>query len=355
MRILVTGAAGFIGSHVVDALLGSGNEVVALDLLSPHVHPARPDHLAPDAEWMFDDVRDVDAVSRALRGVDAVAHQAGMVGLGVDFGDVSGYVSHNDVGTASLLEAMHRATPVPRLVLASSMVVYGEGAYTCAIDGPVRPLPRRREDLDAGRFDPPCPRCGGALTPQAIDEEAPVDPRNIYAATKVHQEHLCRAFGREHGVPVLALRYHNVYGPRMPRDTPYAGVASIFRSALAAGMPPKVFEDGGQMRNFVHVTDVARANVLGLASDADGAVNVASGEPHTIVEMATALAAATPGSGPAPVVIGGGRIGDVRHIFGSPARAAAVLGFTAEIGFAQGMTAVARDPLRGSVSRPPRT
>ena len=166
------------------------------------------------------------------------------------------------------------------------MVVYGEGRYACAEHGVVRPPPRAPADLDAGRFEPPCPVCGAPLEPRAVPEDAPPDPRNVYAATKLAQEHLCASFARETGATVTALRYHNVYGPRMPRDTPYAGVASIFRSALAAGDAPRVFEDGGQRRDFVHVRDVARANLLALADATPGAFNVASGTPRTVLDMA---------------------------------------------------------------------
>ena len=178
------------------------------------------------------------------------------------------------------------------------MVVYGEGRYACPQHGVVRPGPREPAALDAGRFEPPCPACGRPLEPRAVPEDAPLDPRNVYAATKVAQEHLCASFSRETGVPVTALRYHNVYGPRMPRDTPYAGVASIFRSALEAGRAPRVFEDGGQRRDFVHVRDVARANVLALTAPepVPGAFNVASGTPRTVLDMARALAAALDGS-----------------------------------------------------------
>jgi dTDP-L-rhamnose 4-epimerase len=182
----------------------------------------------------------------------------------------------------------------------------------------------------------------------AVDESAPLDPRNTYAATKLHQEHLCRLWGRESGNPVVALRYHNVYGPRMPRDTPYAGVASIFRSALAAGRAPQVFEDGGQTRDFVHVRDVARANLLALTAPvvAPGPLNIGSGHPHTVLEMAAALAAASGTDAPTPVVTGAWRAGDVRHIVASSARAADVLGFRARVGFAEGMAEFARAPLR---------
>ena len=228
------------------------------------------------------------------------------------------------------------------------MVVYGEGRYACDEHGLVRPGPRREADLAAGRFEPPCPECGAALVPRSIPEDAPTDPRNVYAATKLHQEHLAAAFSRETGVPVTALRYHNVYGPRMPRDTPYAGVASIFASALAGGRAPRVFEDGGQLRDFVHVRDVARANVLALtATEAvAGALNVASGTPRSIGEMAAALHAASAAGAPGPVTTGEYRLGDVRHVFAGAGRAAERLGFRAQEDFAAGMTEFAAAQLR---------
>jgi dTDP-L-rhamnose 4-epimerase len=229
------------------------------------------------------------------------------------------------------------------------MVIYGEGRYRCPADGSVRPAPRRATELDAGRFEPRCPRCGAELAPEAIPEDAASDPRNVYAATKLHQEHLAFAFARETGAAVTALRYHNVYGPRMPRDTPYAGVAAIFASALAAGRAPRVFEDGGQLRDFVHVRDVARANVLALATpDAAGPYNVASGVPRSVLEMATALAAAHGDDAPEAIVTGRYRLGDVRHVFASPRRAADELGFEAREDFAEGMAEFARAPLRAA-------
>jgi dTDP-L-rhamnose 4-epimerase len=239
--ILVTGGAGFIGSHVVDALLAEGHEVRALDALLPAAHRERPGYLADGAEWLEGDLRDPEVAARAVAGVTAVSHQAAMVGLGVDLGDLPAYVGHNDLATAQLLRALALAGFAGRLVLASSMVVYGEGRYSCSLHGAVLPASRARDDLDAGRFEPRCSECGRALAPQTVPEDAPLDPRSVYAATKLAQEHLCGAYARETGVPVTALRYHNVYGPRMPRDTPYAGVASIFRSAFAAGRAPRVF------------------------------------------------------------------------------------------------------------------
>jgi dTDP-L-rhamnose 4-epimerase len=346
--ILVTGGAGFIGSHVVELLLAAGEEVRVVDALLPAAHRERPDYLDPAAEFVEGDLRDPAVAERAVRGATHVCHQAAMVGLGVDLGDLPAYVSHNDLGTAELLRALAARGFEGRFVLASSMVVYGEGRYACVEHGVVAPAARRAADLDAGRFEPRCPHCDRGLEPRTVPEDAPLDPRSVYAATKLAQEHLCGAFGRETGVPVTALRYHNVYGPRMPRDTPYAGVASIFRSAFAAGRAPRVFEDGGQRRDFVHVRDVARANVLALQQTAPGAFNVASGTPRTVLDMAHALAAACDAPPEAaPVVTGEWRAGDVRHIVAAPDRAAERLGFEAAEDFDAGMAEFAAAPLRG--------
>ncbi|WP_405734152.1 NAD-dependent epimerase/dehydratase family protein [Streptomyces sp. NBC_00028] len=331
MRVLVTGGAGFIGSQVVAALRAHGHEAVVYDV-----------RVDPGA-----DVRDPEGVRRALRGVDAVCHQAAMVGLGNGVADAADYVSHNDLGTAVLLAAMAEAG-VRRLVLAGSMVVYGEGRYECPRHGVVRPGPRAVDDLDAGRFEPLCPMCGADLVPGLVGEDAPVDPRNVYATTKLAQEHLAAAWARCTGGSAVALRYHNVYGPGMPRDTPYAGVASFFRSALARGEAPRVFEDGLQRRDFVQVRDVASANLAALeASSAPGALvayNTGSGEPHTVGEMARALADAC--GGPAPVVTGEYRLGDVRHITADSARLRGALGWKAEVGFEEGMAEFARAGMR---------
>jgi len=348
--VLVTGGVGFIGSHVVDALLDAGIRVRVLDCLLPAAHAGAPDYLDPRGDYVFGDVRDPEVVARCVSGVDAVCHQASMVGLGTDIRDLASYVLHNDVGTASLLEGLGKAGFAGRFVLAGSMTVYGEGRYRCATHGVVVPPPRAAERLAAGDFEPVCPLCGASLSAEAVPEDAPVDPRNVYAATKLHQEHLCASFARETGIVATALRYHNVFGPRMPRDTPYAGVASIFRSALEDGRAPAVFEDGEQRRDFVHVRDVARANVLALTGPpAPGVFNIASGRPRTVGDLARALASAAGPEAPAPEVTGRFRLGDVRHVFASTARAARVLGFSAREDFDAAVAEFARAPLRDPI------
>ena len=347
MRVLLTGAAGFIGSRVGAALRAADHEVVAVDAMLPAAH-GRDAELPRDCRRV--DIRDADALAPLLDGVDVVCHQAAMVGAGVNAADAPEYGSHNDFGTALLLAQMFHAG-VARLVLASSMVVYGQGRYHCREHGPVAPLPRRRADLDAGVFEHRCPVGGEELAWRLVDEDAPLQPRSLYAASKTAQEHYALAWSESTGGSVVALRYHNVYGPDMPRDTPYSGVAAIFRSALEKGEPPNVFEDGGQMRDFVHVDDVAAANVAAVAADRGGftAANVCSGQPISIMEVATMLCEARGSAvGPvSPVVTGQYRSGDVRHIVADPARAADVLGFRAVVKPREGLRDFAFAPLRG--------
>ena len=355
MKVLVTGGAGFIGSFIVDGLIELGHEVVVVDDLDPAAHDGVPAGLNGSATYHWADVRNRSTfdIPGVLDDVDAICHQAAKVGLGVDFADVEDYVTRNDGGTAVLLRALHDRGFDGRIVLASSMVVYGEGRYRCVEHGVVRPGPRDAADLEQGDYEPPCPECDGPLTGESVPEDHWLDPRNVYAATKLAQEHLCNAYVREHpGSTCTALRYHNVYGPRMPRDTPYAGVASIFRSAYERGVAPKVFEDGGQQRDFIHVADIAHCNVLALTNPnaAHGAFNVCTGVPKTVLDMAEAL---RPDGAPAPEVVGGHRLGDIRHVFASPTRAREQLSFTAAIEFESGMQEFRDAPLRASVGPRP--
>lgn len=347
MKVLVTGGAGFIGGHIVEQLLDRGDEVRVLDFLLPAAWGDTAPDVDPRAEFVRGDLRDSATVRKCLSGVDVVCHQSAMVGLGVDLSDLPSYVGHNDLATSVLLAECARAG-IGRLVLASSMVVYGEGLWSCIDHGDVRPASRKPEDLERGRFDPPCPECGRPLRWGLVNEAAQLNPRSVYAVTKVAQEQLAEVWSASTGGTAVALRYHNVYGPRMPRDTPYSGVAAIFRSRLERGQPPQVFEDGAQMRDFVHVSDVARANLLAIDSALEGFVplNVCSGMPRSVGEMASALASAY--GGPAPIVTGQFRPGDVRHVVASPEAAAQLLGFRAECDPAAGMAEFAEAPLRGN-------
>ena len=343
MRVLLTGAAGFIGSRVAAALIDAGHDVVAVDAMLAAAHGAGAE---PPTGVRLVDIRDAGAVASLIEGIDVVCHQAAVVGAGVDAADAPSYGSHNDYATTVLLAEMF-AAGCQRLVLASSMVVYGQGRYSCAEHGPVDPLPRTRADLDAGIFEHRCPIGGEQLQWQLVDEDAPLRPRSLYAASKVAQENYALAWAEATGGSVVALRYHNVYGPNMPRDTPYSGVAAIFRSELEAGDVPRVFEDGGQMRDFVHVDDIAAANVAAINAEPDGftPANVCSGRPISILEMANELCE-TRGDVP-PLVTAQYRSGDVRHIVASPARAAELLGFRAVIDPRDGLREFAYAPLRG--------
>lgn len=349
MRLLVTGGAGFIGGTIVASALDAGWDVRVLDSLRADVHggDAASD---PRVDFQRGDVRDADVVARALDGIDVVCHQAAKVGLGVDFSDAPDYVASNDLGTAVVLAGM-AAAGISRLVVASSMVVYGEGAYR-GPSGLTRPAPRSATDLDAGRFDP-LDENGATLVPELISEDAPLDPRNVYAITKLTQEYLATSWARSTGGTAAALRYHNVYGPGMPQNTPYAGVASLFRSSLERGEAPRVFEDGAQRRDFVHVRDVASANLAAIdwtataGAGVSRAFNVGSGTVHTIGELAAQLSEHS--GGLPPVTTGEYRLGDVRHITASSARLMAELGWQPSVTFEEGMREFATAPLRAAV------
>ena len=348
MRLLVTGGAGFIGSAVVRTALAAGWDVQVLDTAeAPGTAGGASDGGAPDgAEYLRGDVGRAEVLDAVLPRVDVVCHLAAKVGLEQGLGDAPSYASANVLATAELVSALARHG-VRGLVLASSMVVYGEGSYVHPASGrSVRPAPRRDADLAAGLFDPRDPDDGAILLPSLTSEDAPTDPRSVYALSKLAQEHLAAAWARGSGGTAIALRYHNVYGAGMPRDTPYAGVAALFASAVARGEAPHVLEDGGQRRSFVHVDDVAAATLLAageVAGSARGGVssgsfrtfNVGGRAVQTILDVAQALTR-RPGA-PAPVVTGRYRAGDVRHITASSAVIAAELGWRPRVAFDEGM------------------
>jgi len=341
---LVTGGAGFIGSHLVDALLARGERVRVLDSLDPLAHPTgEPAHLDPEAELVRADLGDRDRLDRALEGVDAVYHLGGVVGNGESLVNVRRAVDANSGGTATLLEALLAPRDrVRRLVVASSMVVYGEGSYECPEHGLVTPAPRSVEQLRRRDWEPRCARCGAGLDAVATTEDRPAAPTNVYAITKRDQEELALVLGEAYGLEVVALRYMNVYGPRQALSNPYTGVAAIFAARLLADRRPRVFEDGRQIRDPVHVSDAVAATLA--AMDAPGAagraINVATGEQVRILDLAQALATAR-GSSLEPEVTGEFRVGDIRHCFAATDLARELLGFRAAVPLERGLAELA--------------
>ena len=335
--ILVTGGAGFIGSHLLDELLEHGYDVRVLDSLVGQVHgeAERPPYLNEDAELHMGDMRDADAVRRALEGIDAVVHLAARVGVGQSMYEISEYTSANSHGTAVLLQEL-LDRPVQKLLVASSMSIYGEGATA-----PVEAVERTREDMEARQFEPR--GAGGqVLTALPTPETKRTANSSVYALTKYDQERLCLVFGEAYSVPAVALRFFNVYGPRQALSNPYTGVLAIFASRLLNGRRPLVFEDGGQRRDFVNVADVARACRLALERDgADGkAVNIGSGESVSVTEIAMKLADVLDVE-IAPEVTGKFRVGDIRHCFADITLASELLGYHPTIAPEEGMAELA--------------
>jgi dTDP-L-rhamnose 4-epimerase len=335
--ILITGGAGFIGSHLADELLARGYRVRALDNLTPQVHEGatRPDYLAADVELQVGDVRDADAVRRALDGVDAVVHLAARVGVGQSMYEIAEYTSVNSLGTAVLLEALAEK-PVGKLLVASSMSVYGEGLYLASNGRWVEPPERTREQLERREWELP------GLEPAATPETKRLGLSSIYALTKYDQERACLVCGGAYGIPTVALRLFNTYGTRQALSNPYTGVLAIFASRLLNDRQPRIFEDGLQRRDFVSVRDVARAFRLALERDgADGsAVNVGSGSSVTVREIGEKFAA-TMGKQIEPELTGEYRLGDIRHCYADISHARATLGYEPEVELAGGMVEIA--------------
>lgn len=339
-RVLITGGAGFVGSYLVDALLNRGCHVRVFDSLTPQVHPSGlPEYLASDIELIRADVRDLDALRDAIRGVDVVYHFAAAVGVGQSMYEISHYMGVNTQGTANLLQVvLDTKIPIEKLIVASSMSIYGEGRYRCENCGEVTPPARENGQLLSKDWEPRCAQCGRSLAPLPTGETKPLQCPSYYALSKKDQEEMVLLFGRTYGLPVVALRYFNIYGPRQALSNPYTGVAAIFASRLMNRRSPLIFEDGRQMRDFVSVHDITQANLLAMdRSEGDGsAINIGSGEPISIEGVARTLSSALGAEIPAEIT-GKYRAGDIRHCFADITLAKRLLGFSPKVRFADGI------------------
>lgn len=341
-RVLITGGAGFIGSHAADALLAAGHDIVVLDNLCPQVHNGSqpPKYLNKDVELIVGDIRDRAAVERALTGVDAVLHLAASVGVGQSMYDIVSYVDTNENGTAVLLEALSRR-PVGRLVVASSMSIYGEGLLQKANGNLVGSAERSLAQLRRGAWEL-LDETGLELQPLPTPESKQPSLSSIYALNKFAQERMCLIAGRTYGIPTLALRFFNVFGPRQALSNPYTGVLAIFAARLLNGRSPLVFEDGLQRRDFVHVEDVATACRLALETECHGDVfNIGSGRSRTILSVAKDLARLMGRGDITPQITGKYRAGDIRHCFADITRSRTMLGFSPRIDFDRGLSDLA--------------
>jgi dTDP-L-rhamnose 4-epimerase len=345
-RILVTGGAGFIGSHLVDGLLDAGHQVRVLDNLEPQVHGGlrergeKPEYLKPEAEFILGDIRDLETVAKALEKTDVLFHEAALVGVGQSMYEIARYTDTNAGGAATILQAVVNAKHRPRkMIVASSMSIYGEGAYKCRAHGKVFPKLRGTEQLQMREWEMRCPvsGCGETVEPTPTDEDKPLFPTSIYAVNKRDHEEMFLAVGRAYNIPAIALRYFNVYGTRQALSNPYTGVAAIFSGRLLNGRPPMIFEDGGQSRDFTHISDIVQANLSVMDSpEADfQTFNVGTGRALTILEMSEALIELL-GVNTTPEIIGQYRAGDIRHCYAEISRISR-LGYQPRIRFEQGI------------------
>ncbi len=345
-QILITGGAGFVGSHLADGLLAAGHSVRVLDDLNPQVHPggARPDYLSPAVELVVGDVRDPNRLREVLAGVDVIYHFAATVGVGQSMYEIARYMSVNTQGTAELLQAMLDAKLTPeKLIVASSMSIYGEGRYVCTdCAQPAAPPVRSVAQLRSGQWDLPCTLCGGVLKPVPTDETKPSEINSVYALSKRDQEELCLIYGRNYDLPVTALRFFNIYGTRQALSNPYTGVAAVFAARMLNGNAPMVFEDGNQMRDFVSIHDIVRANLLAMERpESDGEViNIGCGTPITIRRVAELLSEAL-GKPVDPVVSQKFRAGDIRHCYADISKARKLLGYEPQVTHEQGFRELA--------------
>src|SRR6185312_4463019 len=343
--VLITGGAGFIGAHVAKELLTHGYGVRALDNLVPQVHGAeraRPDYLSTDVELMVGDVRDPEAVFCALQGVDFVVHLASLVGVGQSMYQISEYTSVNNLGTATLLQALSKHPP-ERLVVASSMSIYGEGLYVDATGSPREPRERQVSQLKLGQWEPTSAE-GETLRPAPTGETKKPNLASVYALSKFDQERMCLIVGKAYGFPVVALLLFNTYGPFQALSNPYTGVLSNFASRALNGKPPLIFEDGRQKRDFVSVYDVAAAFRLALATPeaAGRALNISSGEAMTVADAASRTIEALGATGIEPQITGNYRSGDIRHCFADIGLAESLLGWRPRVTLQQGLRDLAK-------------
>jgi len=341
-KVLVTGGAGFIGSHIVDLLVETGCQVTVIDNLEPQVHGGKktaPEYFNPEAEFICGDVRDKKLVDSVVSRVDAVVHQAALVGVGQSMYQVDRYVLTNDGASAVLLQSVvdHRDR-IKKLVTASSMSIYGEGRYLCPKCGPVAPKTRNQDQLAARRWEMECENCRSVLRPAATDEDKRTICESIYAVTKKTTEELFLVIGAAYKIPAIAFRYFNVYGPRQALSNPYTGLLAITASRVLNQKPPIIFEDGNQTRDFVNVKDVARANLLALKWQGKNQIvlNVGTGRALSVLEVVAGVSKGLAGN-EAPMITGNFRVGDIRHCYSDPARAKESIGFEARIKFEQGL------------------
>ncbi len=341
--VLVTGGAGFIGSHIVDALTARGHRVRVLDALVPQVHginETEPKYLPESAEFIRGDVTDIEAWRKALQDIDVIYHEAAEVGVGQSMYEIVRYMRANTLGTAILLELLASGEyAVEKLIVASSMSIYGEGTYRCSVCGPVFPQLRTEEQLRSRQWEMLCPNCDQVVTPEPTAEDKPLYPTSIYAISKRDQEEMCLTVGRAYGIPTVALRYFNVYGPRQAVSNPYTGVAAIFSSRLLNQRPPLIFEDGLQSRDFIHVSDIVQANLLAMESDAANydVFNIGTGRASSVLDVANHLTAAMD-LDITPDVVGKFREGDIRHCYSDISKARRTMGFTPKVRFEDGVS-----------------
>jgi len=338
-RILVTGGAGFIGSFIVDSLIENGHDVRIFDNLESQVHQGKPEYLNEKAEFIKGDVCNYDELKKAIEGVEVISHQAAMVGVGQSQYRPKRYVDVNTAGTANLLDILvNEEHDVKKLIISSSMSIYGEGAYQCESCGELSPELRSDEQMSSQDWDVHCPACGKILKPIPTTEEKRLQSNSIYAITKKDQEEMCLNIGKSYGIPAVALRYFNVFGPRQSLSNPYTGVAAIFLSRIKNNNPPLIFEDGLQSRDFISVHDIVDANLLAMGSNSADYdyFNVGAGRQITILDIAEILAKLQ-NSDVKSQVVGKFRKGDVRHCFADISKIKSRLGFTPRVGFEQGL------------------